>query len=247
MREDLPLDEKVIVYPIPSRGRMSIKNSPSRYIHILSRMLRLFTQNPTAKTDPLRPAASPRVTSSYQFIQLQTGSMDVSGKVVQYRFTLVGTKSSSSPSFPNLKEEFMKTVKWTLPVMLLLLSGLMAAQSLTSSHVVAQVPFDFMVNNKIIPAGECEVGSVGMDGKILAIRNFDARKAALANSSQDQAKQAADSTVLVFKHYGNQYFLSEIRLEGSNGTYKLPESRAEAELRAQNAPASQQTLLASLK
>jgi len=30
-------------------------------------------------------------------------------------------------------------------------------------------------------------------------------------------------------------------------TYKLPASRAEVELRAQNAPVSQQTLLASLK
>jgi hypothetical protein len=141
----------------------------------------------------------------------------------------------------------MKSAKWMLPLTLVLLSGLMAAQSLTRSTVVAQVPFDFMVSNKIIPAGECEVGSVGMDGQILAIRNFDARKGALAKSSLDKANQAADSTVLVFKHYGNQYFLAEIRLVGSNQIYKLPESRAEAELRAQNAPASQQTLLAALK
>ena len=62
-----------------------------------------------------------------------------------------------------------------------------------------------------------------------------------------EANKSADSTVLVFKRYGNQYFLSEIRLEGSDRTYKLSESRLEAELRAQNAPASQETLLASLK
>jgi hypothetical protein len=174
--------------------------------------------------------------------------MDVSRKLVQYRFTLVGTKSSSSPSFPTIhKEEFMKSAKWMLPVTLMLLSGLMAAQSLTSSTVVAQIPFDFMVSNKIIPAGECEVGSVGMSGQILAIRNFDARKAVLVLSSQDQANQAAASSVLVFKHYGNQYFLSEIRLEGSKWSHKLPESRAEAEVRASNAPASQETLLAALK
>jgi hypothetical protein len=46
---------------------------------------------------------------------------------------------------------------------------------------------------------------------------------------------------------GNRYFLSEIRLEGSDEAYKLSEGRAEAELRAQNAPASEETLLASLK
>ena len=141
----------------------------------------------------------------------------------------------------------MKNAKWMLPVMLLVLSGLMAAQSLASSTVVAQVPFDFMANNKIIPAGECVIQSLDMDARVLTIRNVAAKKSLLAQSSRDDAKQAADSTVLVFKHYGNQYFLSEIRLEGSNQTYRLSESRAEAELRAQNAPASQLTLLASLK
>jgi len=141
----------------------------------------------------------------------------------------------------------MKNAKWMLPVTLMLLSGLMAAQSLTNSHVVAQVPFDFMVNNKYIPAGECVIRAADKEGEVLAIRNFDARKSALAASSHAETKEAADSTVLVFKRYGGQYFLSEIRLEGSNVTYKLPASRAEVELRAQNAPVSQQTLLASLK
>jgi hypothetical protein len=142
----------------------------------------------------------------------------------------------------------MKSAKWMLPVTLMLLSGLMAAQSLTNSSVVAQVPFDFMVNNKFIPAGECVIRGAGMDGQLLAIRNFDARKSALsASSHSEETNAAADRTVLVFKQYGGQYFLSEIRLEGSTVPYKLPASRAEVELRAQNVPASQQILLASLK
>jgi hypothetical protein len=141
----------------------------------------------------------------------------------------------------------MKSAKWMLPVTLMLLSGLMAAQSLTSSHIVAQVPFDFMVNNKIIPAGECTVQSADMDAWLLTIRNVAAKKSLFAPSSDGEESKPADSTVLVFNQYGNLYFLSEIRLEGSKRTYKLSESRAEAELRAQNAPASEQTLLASLK
>jgi len=141
----------------------------------------------------------------------------------------------------------MKNAKWMLPVMLMLLSGLMAAQSLTSSTVVAQVPFEFMANNKIIPAGECTIQSADMDAHFLTIRNIAAKTGLFAPSSRGDAKQAAGRTVLVFKHYGGQYFLSEIRLEGSNQIYKLSPSRAETELRAQNAPASQQTLLASLK
>ena len=132
----------------------------------------------------------------------------------------------------------MKNAKWMLPVMLMLLSGLMAAQSLTNSSVVAQVPFDFMVNNKIIPAGECVVRAVS--GDVLAIQNFEARKGALASSSHANASKD-HRTVMVFQRYGSQYFLSEIRIQGNSLSYKLPQSRAEAELRAQNTPSSQQT------
>ena len=141
----------------------------------------------------------------------------------------------------------MKSAKWMLPVTLMLLSSLMAAQSLSSSNVVAQVPFDFMVNNKMIPAGECIVEAVDMNARVLAIHNVDAKKSLFAPSSHEEANKSADSTVLVFNRYGNRYFLSEIRLEGSAETYKLSESRVETELRAQNPPASQKTLLASLK
>jgi len=141
----------------------------------------------------------------------------------------------------------MKNAKWMLPVTLMLLTGLMAAQSLTSSTVMAQVPFDFVVGNKIIPAGEVAVASANLDGRILAIRNFDARKSALTAWSTAGSGAMASSTKLVFKRYGNQYFLSSISLENSAVIYQMPESKAEAELRAQNAPSSPVTLLASLK
>ncbi len=136
----------------------------------------------------------------------------------------------------------MKNAKWMLPVTLLLLSGLLVAQSLTRT-VVSQVPFDFMVGNKIVPAGECVVTT---DRDILSIHNFEAKKSALVASSR--ANESKDNrTVMVFERYGNQYFLSEIRIAGNNLTYRLPESRAEAELRAQNATTSPVTLLATLK
>ena len=141
----------------------------------------------------------------------------------------------------------MKKAKWMLPLTLMLLSGLMAAQSITGSGVVAKVPFDFMVNNKIIPAGTLAVRSASISGNVLAVNNFSAHTSAFATASQSQQAGTSVSTVLLFKQYGRQYFLSGIRIEGSNWTYKLPESRAEAELRAQNGPGSDTTLLASIK
>lgn len=140
----------------------------------------------------------------------------------------------------------MKFAKWMLP-MTLMISGLMSAQSLTISAAKAEVPFDFMVNNKIIPAGECVISGVGIDGQVLLIRNSDARKSALSLSLHENSSKPAEGTALVFTRYGSQYFLSRIRVEGTSVGYVFPASKAEAELRAQNIPASQTTLLASLK
>src|ERR1700716_36341 len=141
----------------------------------------------------------------------------------------------------------MKHAKWLVVMTLVVLSGMAAAQLIGSTKVVAEVPFEFMVANKIVPAGECFVEAATMDGKTLVIRNTEAKVALLSTSSQSEGKQEASHYALVFKHYGDRYFLSAIKLQGSNITYRLPESKVEAELRAQNARATEETLLASLK
>ena len=141
----------------------------------------------------------------------------------------------------------MKHANWLVVVTLVLLSGMAAAQLNSSTRVVAQVPFEFMVANKIVPAGECEVQAITMDVKTLVIRNAEAKVGLVSTSSQSEGKQDASNYALVFKHYGDRYFLSGIRLQGSKITYRLPESKLEAELRAQTATAREETLLASLK
>jgi hypothetical protein len=141
----------------------------------------------------------------------------------------------------------MKHAKWLVVMTLVVLSGMAAAQLIGSTKVVAEVPFEFMVANKIVPAGECFVEAATMDGKTLVIRNTEAKVALLSTSSQSEGKQEASHYALVFKHYGDRYFLSAIKLQGSNITYRLPESKVEAELRAQSMSATEESLRASLK
>src|SRR6202163_2879850 len=140
----------------------------------------------------------------------------------------------------------MKHANWLVVVTLVALSGMAAAQLDSSTRVVAQVPFEFMVANKIVPAGECEVQAITMDGKTLIIRNAEAKVGLLFPTSQSEGKRASDYA-LVFTHYGDRYFLSGIKLQGSPITYRLPESRVEAELRAQSVSATGETLRASLR
>jgi len=141
----------------------------------------------------------------------------------------------------------MKRVTLLIVVMMVAMSGMAVAQLMTSTTIVAEVPFQFTVANKIVPAGECEVRAITTDGRTLAIRNTDAKVSLVSMFSQTEGKQAASGYALVFNRYGDRYFLSGIQLRGSQVTYRLPESKVEAELRAATAEPTQETLLAFLK
>jgi hypothetical protein len=141
----------------------------------------------------------------------------------------------------------MKRANWLVVVTLVVLSGMAAAQLNSRSKIVAQVPFEFVVANKVVPAGEWAVRVAIMDGNILDISNAQTNAGVFSTSSRTEAKQPASQYALVFNQYGDRYFLSGIKLQGSKIAYRLPESKAEAELRAQNVSTTVETLLASLE
>jgi hypothetical protein len=141
----------------------------------------------------------------------------------------------------------MKYAKWMPTMMLVLLSGVAVAQLTSEQKLVTHVPFEFTVANKIVPAGDCVIQSGSQNARTLMIRNVGAHVGLFATASPSEAKNPARTYALVFNHYGNQYFLSGIKLEGAKTMYSLPESKAEAELRAQNVPHAEEVLLASLK
>jgi hypothetical protein len=130
--------------------------------------------------------------------------------------------------------------------MLIALSGLAAAQS-ASPRIVAQVPFDFMVSNKTIPAGEIVLKSDNPEKSVWLVRNTDAKAGLFSLASVTDQTMDATNTLLTFHRYGNQYFLSEIRVEGSNVTYLLPETKAETEIRARNLTPADSKIVATLK
>lgn len=141
----------------------------------------------------------------------------------------------------------MKQANWLVVVALVVLSGLAAAQMSSSTNIRTQVPFEFVVGSKIVPAGECNVQLATMNGRTLAIRNVEAKKSMFYPASMTEGKQESANYAMVFRHYGDQYFLSGIKVKGSKIAYLLPESKAEAELRARNVSATEETLLAAAK
>jgi len=141
----------------------------------------------------------------------------------------------------------MKYAKRMLMLALVALPMLAVAQMTSSTRIVGQVPFPFMVGNKHVPAGEWTVQRAGNDARMLVIRNFDAKLGLFIPSTPDTAKKASESYALVFHKYGDKAFLAGIKLAGDRTVYQIPEGREESELRARNVTATDETLLASAK
>src|SRR5215468_3692983 len=106
-----------------------------------------------------------------------------------------------SPIKKNPKRWLMKYAKRMLVLALMSLPILAVAQMTSSTRIVGEVPFPFMVGNKHVPAGQYTVEPVTQGARILLIRNVDARVGLLTPAMPDEAKKAAGSCALVFHKY----------------------------------------------
>ena len=130
-----------------------------------------------------------------------------------------------------------------LVLAIIALPGFLSAQS--RMVIKADVPFEFVVNGKTMPAGECTVNVTGDGHTILAIESGNEHLYALPNSTES-LRPSADTT-LVFHKYGDRYFLASINRAGEQRGYELPAGAIEKELRAQNSAERDVTLLAYAK
>jgi hypothetical protein len=114
------------------------------------------------------------------------------------------------------------------------LSLLLAAGSaLAQNHgqtVRANIPFDFVVNKQVLPPGQYDITRYGSLGQVLLIHGNDRDTNLLVTANAAQSLNAADKTKLVFKRYGDRYFLSQVWVEGSRAGRQLPKSAHESEV-----------------
>ena len=121
-------------------------------------------------------------------------------------------------------------------------SSLAAAGNLSAQeHMVkANIPFDFTLNNNVLPAGTYTISSLSPNA--VQVRNVNGHVAELSLVQNDDKR--SKTPVLVFQRYGNQYFLHEI-LAANALNVTVPRSKRE-QRRQQEAKVeeSNQTLVA---
>ena len=109
---------------------------------------------------------------------------------------------------------------------LLLTAGSAFAQT---TKIKVDVPFNFVVNRTLMPAGTYTISSVGMGGTLI-FHGLDNKALKLVIASYDTASKPSENTRLVFRCYGERYFLSQIWTEGSDRGRRLPKAAAETEV-----------------
>jgi hypothetical protein len=93
----------------------------------------------------------------------------------------------------------------------------------------ANIPFDFSVGGRTLPAGVYTVTPMSMPNT-LRIRRDDNREGVLIQTEGSQTRRDEDRTKLVFRRYGDQHFLAQVWTAEDGTMCELRKSRAEREL-----------------
>lgn len=98
-------------------------------------------------------------------------------------------------------------------------------------RVKANIPFDFIVGQTTLPAGEYTI-SRGLPNEhdLLLIRNEDNRHAAFILANDTTTQVTPRESDLVFNKIGGEYFLAQLWMDGDNTGREIPEPRAERRL-----------------
>jgi len=130
----------------------------------------------------------------------------------------------------------------TLTLLLTVTAISVSAQSERSK--ITNIPFDFIVGEKTLPAGEYTVEPNRSDfDKVWLVQSRDGRTSALFTTMPVRASETQEKAKVVFHKYGDQYFLSQIWTPGDATGRELLMLRLEREL-AKNAVESQTIVLA---
>jgi hypothetical protein len=90
-----------------------------------------------------------------------------------------------------------------------------------------EIPFDFSVRDKTLPAGVYSISRVNQDKTMLLLRSEDGREAVNISTYSVQAKQRPEKGKLIFHRYGETYFLSQIWEPNEMQRRQLSNSRRE--------------------
>src|SRR5262249_20914820 len=123
----------------------------------------------------------------------------------------------------------MVTSAMILGVMMVLCAGLAFGQFINSLRV--DVPFNFYVGEKLMPAGEYMVSMNDPGSGFMTITGLNNKSSAFFLTYGKLSKNMYGPSKLIFNRYGNTAFLSQVVENGERDAAALLPSNAEKQLR----------------
>jgi hypothetical protein len=106
-------------------------------------------------------------------------------------------------------------------------AGWLSAQQGIGTRIVADVPFGFVAGGTSLPTGEYVVGEVN-NAVLMVIGKDSTKKALVFTVGRAQTKGEAEAK-LVFRRYGDTYFLAEVWRGDTNGSL-IPRTKQEKDV-----------------
>jgi hypothetical protein len=120
---------------------------------------------------------------------------------------------------------------FSILVLLAAFAANFSAHAASSGTTVFNVPFDFVVAGKTLPAGSYLVVRSTLYSKdILSLRRLDDNEGVFVLTLTVESSKAQQDSKLVFNHYQDQYFLSEFWTSGETSGRKMLKSEKEKSL-----------------
>jgi len=108
-----------------------------------------------------------------------------------------------------------------------------SAQGQSLAHKIkAHIPFDFIVADKKLPAGDYSIARAQQNSgdSVLRISSIDSVANLFSLTTAVQTLERQDEGRLVFRRYGDQYFLVQVWAAGASSGRAIAKSRGEHDL-----------------
>jgi len=121
-----------------------------------------------------------------------------------------------------------KNLAGMVVTMLLMLGAVVPVMAQYSGPMKVTVPFDFVVENERMHAGDYTIQRVA-DGR-LRLQSNDGRATASFLALPKQGKVTAEKAHFIFHRYGSEYFLATIWTPGQEVGWEVLQGKLETEL-----------------
>ena len=119
-----------------------------------------------------------------------------------------------------------RTLKTMMMISILMVLSALSANAQKGGSFVVKVPFAFTVAGKTLPAGEYVVSrSTQVSSDVISIHSQD--RGAYVQTKPVQVQDIKEESQVIFKRYGDQYFLFQIWISGKSSGRELFKSARE--------------------